>query len=84
MTVGSWYMLSLIFCAAATINLLACVWYAAAYSGDGWGAKDDGVTWLSDVGGRDLNDAPKIVKYLAALYFTVSKRKFTRKFTVMY
>jgi hypothetical protein len=67
-TVSSWYMLSLCFCAAATINLLACIWYAAASSGD----TEEKVTWLSSVGGRDLNDAPKIVKYLMAVYYTVS------------
>jgi hypothetical protein len=72
MTVSGWYMLSLCFCAAATINLLACIWYATAKSGSGWGDGDESDSWLSSVGGRDLTDAPKMVKYLMAVYFTVS------------
>jgi hypothetical protein len=72
MTVSGWYMLSLCFCAAATINLLACIWYATAKSGSGWGDGNETDSWLSSVGGRDLTGAPKMVKYLTAVYFTVS------------
>lgn len=65
LSVSSLYLISLVFSALATINLLACVWYAT-------GSKShQQVTWMDDAGGRDISGDPKWVKYLAAVYFTV-------------
>lgn len=64
MSVGSWYLLSLVFAACATINLLACVWYAT-------GLMRNSETWMTsmvDEGAR------KADLYLAAVYFTVRCR----------
>jgi hypothetical protein len=74
------YLISLGYCAAVTMNFLACMWYATAYFASAAGEVSLEDSWVGHAGGLGNLAEPGTdiwKRYMSALYFTVSGRPYS-------